>query len=75
MSTRGGVEHWRFIHFLVIALVYLSITGTLVTFADISSWSKSVCTHTCSPFFEEYPTEVIHDGLNRDTNKVVAIVK
>ena len=43
--------------------------------AALSLWSNSVCTHTCSPFFEEAPLEVIQYGQKWATNTVVASVK
>ena len=39
-----------FIPFTIYALVYPSISSNLVTLANLSPWSYSVCTHNCSPF-------------------------
>ena len=75
MSTQVGVYHWIFFPFMVHYMVYLSITGALVTMSALSLWSNSVYTHTCSPFFEGSLHKVIQVGKNWVTDKVVAIVK
>ena len=46
-SRRGKFR--RFIPFLVYNLVYPRIDSNLVNLATLSTWSDSVCTHTCYP--------------------------
>ena len=43
----------RFIPFLVYTLVYMSITSNLLNLATLSTWSDSVCTHTCYNFLRK----------------------
>ena len=60
---------------LVKTLVHSIINGNLMTLDALIPWSKPVFKHICSLFFEGFPLEVIQDGQNWATNKVVSSVR
>ena len=60
---------------LVNALIYPSIASNLMTLASLNPKLDSVYTHNCSTLSRKPPLEVIQDGRNRSTNKLLASVK
>ena len=60
---------------MVYALAYPIIAINLVNLDNLSQWSDSVHTHTCSNLLRKPNIEMTQDGQNRANNKLVASVE